>query len=111
MDLETQLELARGSVTNLITKELKDSNLVKVETTAWIQFKAEDENGDGNIIRDDMVDKAFNSRIMEVFKGSNLNEIIEEMFAHMKIKLKIQHWRTADLCLIESHSWISISIS
>ena len=47
MDLETQLELARGSVTNLITKELKDSNSVKVQMTAWILFKVEDEVGMG----------------------------------------------------------------
>ena len=35
-----------------------------------------------------MVDKAFNSRMMEVFQRSNLNEIINEMFAHMKTQGK-----------------------
>ena len=34
------------------------------------------------------VDKAFNRWMMEVFKGSNLNEIINEMFAHMRMQIE-----------------------
>ena len=58
-----------------------------MQTTTWIRFKVEVEVGDGNVRRVDMVDKAFNSRMMEVFKGSNLNEIINEMFAHMRMQI------------------------
>ena len=58
-----------------------------MQTTIWIRFKVEVEVGDGNVRRVDMVDKAFNSRMMEVFKGSNLNEIINEMFAHMRMQI------------------------
>ena len=46
--------------------------------------------------------------MMEVFKGSSLNEIIEEMLAHMKTQVE-------NLALANSRfvscSWISISIS
>ena len=84
--METFFTETRGSVTNLTTKALKDMDSAKVQTTTWISFKVEveDGDGDGNVIRVDTVDKAFNSRMMEVFKGSNLKEIISEMFAHMK---------------------------
>ena len=71
-----------------MNEELKDLDSAKVETTAWIRFKIEVEDGDGNIIRVDMVDKAFNSRMIEVFKGSDLNEKIEEMDAHMKTQVE-----------------------
>ena len=46
----------------------------------------EDENG--NIIGVDRVDKAFNSWMTDIFQGSDLNEIIEEMFTHMKTQIK-----------------------
>ena len=39
MDVETFLKETRGSVTNLITKELQDLDLAKVQTTAWIQLR------------------------------------------------------------------------
>ena len=89
-DVEIFFTGTRRSVTNLITKDLKDLDSAKVQTTAWIRFKAEaeDGDGDGNIVRDNTVDKAFISQMMEVFKGSNLNEIIKEMFAHMKAQVE-----------------------
>ena len=61
MFVETFLGESRGSVTNLITKELKDLVSAKVQMTAWIPFKVEVEDGDGNINRVNMVDKVFNS--------------------------------------------------
>ena len=88
MDVEPFRGETRGSITNLITKELKDLDLTKVQTTTWIRFKVEVEDGDENLIRADMVDKAFNSQMMEMFKGSDLNEIIEEMFPQMRMEIK-----------------------
>ena len=46
------------------------------------------EDGNGNIIRVDKVDKVFNSQMTEVFQGSNLDEVIDEMFAHMKTQIE-----------------------
>ena len=68
MDVETFLKETRGSVTNLITKELQDLNSVKVQTTTWIRFKVVVEDGDGDVVRVDTVKKAFHSRITEVFQ-------------------------------------------
>ena len=61
MFVETFLGESRGSVTNLITKELKDLVSAKVQMTAWIPFKVEVVDGDGNVNRVNMVDKVFNS--------------------------------------------------
>ena len=61
------LKETRESVANLITKELKDLDSAKVQTTAWIQFEVEVEGEDGGYIKVNAVKKAFNSRMMEVF--------------------------------------------
>ena len=45
-------------------------------------------DGDGNIIRVDADDKLFNSRMIEVDKGSDLDEILDEMFAHMMTQIE-----------------------
>ena len=82
MDVETFFRETRGSIINLLSRELCDLDSVKVQTTAWIRFKVEVEDENRNIIRVDMADKAFDTS--EVFQGSNLEEVIDEMFAHMK---------------------------
>ena len=61
MDVETFFGETRGSVINLTSRELRDLNSVKVQPTAWIRFKIEVKDEDGNIIRVDMVDKAFST--------------------------------------------------
>ena len=88
MDVETFLKVTRGSVANLMTKELQDLDSAKVQITPWIQFKVEVDDGDGDIVRVDMVKKVFNSQMTEVLQESDLGEIIEEMFTHMKTQVK-----------------------
>ena len=61
MDVETFLKEARENFANLITKELQDLDLAKVQSTAWIQFKVEIEGEDGSVIKVDEVRKAFSS--------------------------------------------------
>ena len=48
--------------------------------------EVEDENG--NVIVVDRVEKAFNSRMTDIFQGSDLNEVIEEIFSHMKLQFE-----------------------
>ena len=86
--METFLKEPTGFVTNLITKEHQDLDSVKVQTDAWIQFKVEVEGKDGSINKVNEVRKLFNRWMMEVFQGSDLGEIIEEMFVHMKTQVE-----------------------
>ena len=88
MDVRTFLGEIRGSVANLMSRELHGLDAMKVQTTTWILFKIEVEDGDGNIIKVDTVNKAFNSRMMEVFQRSNLEEVIDEMFTHVSMQIE-----------------------
>ena len=89
MDVETSFGESRGSVTNLMAKEFQDLDVVIVQMTAWIRFKIEAEDGDRDIIRVNKVDKSFNNQMIELFQGSNLDEIIDEMLTHMRMQVKI----------------------
>ena len=60
----------------------------KVQTTAWIRFRQTLEDDFVNIIGFDRIELPFNSRMTEIFQGSNLNEIVNEMFAHMKTEIE-----------------------
>ena len=88
MDVETFFGEIRGNVASLITKELQDLDLVKVQTIAWIRFKVEVDGQDGSVMRVNIVDKAFISQMVEVFKGNDLGEIFEEMFPHMRMQVE-----------------------
>ena len=82
MDVGTLLKEARGSVANLITKELQDLDSAKVQMTTWIRLKVEVEDRNGDV-RVDTIKKAFNSQMTEVFQRSNLSEIIKgEVHSH-----------------------------
>ena len=59
-----------------------------MRTTASVQFKVETEGEDGSVINIDEVRKAFNSHMTEVFQGSDLGEIIKEMFAQLKTQVE-----------------------
>ena len=65
-----------------------DLGSAKVQTTLWIRFIQALEDDFGNIIGSDRVEKPFNSRMMEIHQGSDLNEIIDEMLAHMKTQIE-----------------------
>ena len=96
MDVETFFGKIRGSVTNLTVKELQDLDSAKVQMTAWVRFRVEGK--DGNVMWINMLDKVFKGRMMKVFQGSDVGEIIEEMFA---FKAKFNDWRRmANLLLI-----------
>ena len=51
---------------------------VRAQTTTWIRLKKDDE----------LVELAFNSRMMNVYNLNDLNEIVDDMINHMKEKIK-----------------------
>ena len=60
----------------------------KVEMTTWIRFIQALYDDFGNIIGAGRVEKPFNSKMTEIHQGSDLNEIINEMLAHMKMQIE-----------------------
>ena len=59
-------------------------NSARVQTATWIRFIQEFDN----VVEIDRVGMAFNSRMVEVHQGSDLDGIVDEMIAHMKTQIK-----------------------
>ena len=65
MDVDTFFNRIRQ---NLIGLKLTDLSSARVQTTAWIRLRQALEDDFGNIIGSDRVEKAFNSRMTEIFQ-------------------------------------------
>ena len=57
---------------------LRKAKSAKVQTTTWIRFKQDN----------DLIELAFNSRMMSVYNLSEINEIANEMIAHMREQIE-----------------------
>ena len=77
MDPDTFLNRTRRFLIDLLKKESR-TGAVRAQTTTWIRFKKDDE----------LVELAFNSRMMSVYNLSNMDEIVNEMIAHMKEQIQ-----------------------
>ena len=78
MDVDTIFSRIREGLIELIKRELNDLNSARIQTTTWIRF-ARDE---------DRAELAFNSRMTNVHRGSDLDQIVDGMIAHMKTQIK-----------------------
>ena len=78
MDADTFFNRTRGELIRLITREQTDLNSARVQMTTWIR----------SIKDDDRVELAFNSRMTNVHRGSDLDQIVDEMIAHMKTQIE-----------------------
>ena len=78
----------RQNLIDLVNRELTDLGSAKVQTTASIRFIQALEDDFGNIIGSDRVEKPFHSKMTEIHQGSDLDEIINEMLAHMETQIE-----------------------
>ena len=62
---------------DLLKRESR-TGAVRAQTMTWIRFRKDDE----------LVELAFNSRMTNVYNLSNLDEIVNEMIAHMKEQIE-----------------------
>ena len=69
--------------------------------TARIRFIQSLEDDFGNVIGADRVDKAFNSKMTEIHQGSDLDELVNEMLAHMKMQIENPALRNSRLVFDE----------
>ena len=67
MDVDTFFSHIKGDLISLIARELTDLNSARMQTTAWIRFTKDD----------DQVELAFNSRMTDVHRGSDLDQIVD----------------------------------
>ena len=78
MDVDTFFSRMREGLIELIKRELNNLNSARIQTTTWIRF----------IKDDDRVELALNSRMTSVYQGSDLDQIVDGMIAHMKTQIE-----------------------
>ena len=66
----------------LIERELKTRTSARIQTTAWIRFVRDNEEGQGRI------ELAFNSSMTSVYRGSETDQIVDRMIANMKFQIE-----------------------
>ena len=84
MNVDTFFSRIRGELISLINRELTNLNSARVQMTTWIRFIQEFED----LVEIDRVELAFNSRMTKVHRGSDLDEIVDGMIAHMKTQIE-----------------------
>ena len=77
MDPDTYYNIIRSQLIVTLKKE-SSGRSVKIQTTAWIRFKQDEE----------LVELAFNSKMMNVHNLSEIEEIVDKMIAHMREQIK-----------------------
>ena len=66
----------------MIKRELKTRTSARIQTTTWIRFIRNDEEGQGR------VELAFNSLMTSVYRGSKPDQIVDGMIANMKFQIE-----------------------
>ena len=88
MDVDSFFDWIRQNLINLMNRKLTDLGSAMVQMTVWIRFIQALEDDFGNVIESDRVRLPFNSRMTEIHQGSDLNEIVNEMFTHMQTQIE-----------------------
>ena len=77
MDLDTFFNRIGTFLIDLLRRESK-TGAIRSQTTTWIRFRKDDE----------LVELAFNSRMMNVYNLSDSGEIVNEMIVHVKQQIE-----------------------
>ena len=77
MDPDTFFSRVRRFLMDLIKKESR-MGAIRSQTTTWIRFRKDGE----------LLELAFDSRMVNVYNLSDMNEIVNEMIAHMKQQIE-----------------------
>ena len=91
-DVDTYMEQITPYLKTLIKQQIREMGSAKVQLCMWVKWKktekieqAEDIPGE---VHEILVEKAFNSKMMEIFQGSNIDEILEQLFAYIKTQIE-----------------------
>ena len=82
IDVDTFFNRIGKRLIELIERELKTQTSARIQTTAWIRFVREDEEGQ------ERVELAFNSLMTSVYRGSETDQIVDGMIANMKFQIE-----------------------
>ena len=82
IDVDTFFNRIRKGLIELIKRELKTRTSARIQTTAWIRFVRDDERDQ------ERVELASNSLMTIVYRGSDLDQIVDGMIANMKCQIE-----------------------
>ena len=82
IDVDTFFNRIGKRLIELIERELKTRTSARIQTTAWIRFIRDDEEGQ------ERVELAFNSLMTSVYRGSETDQIVDGMIANMKFQIE-----------------------
>ena len=82
IDVDTFFNRIRKELIRLIKRELKTRTSARIQTTAWIKFVRDDEEGQ------ERVELAFNSLMTSVYRGSEMDQVVDGMIANMKFQIE-----------------------
>ena len=82
IDVDTFFNRIKKELIELIERELKTRTSARIQTTSWIRFVRDDEEGQ------ERVELAFNSLITSVYRGSAMDQIVDGMIANMKFQIE-----------------------
>ena len=82
IDVDTFFNRIRKGPIELIKRELKTRTSARIQTTAWIRFVRDDEEGQ------ERVELAFNSLMTSVYRGRKPDQIVDRMIANMKFQME-----------------------
>ena len=82
IDVDTFFNRIEKRLIELIELELKTRTSARIQTTTWIRFIRNDEEGQ------ERVELAFNSLMMSVYRGSETDQIVDGMIANMKFQIE-----------------------
>ena len=82
MDVDTFFNRIRKGLIELFKRELKTRTSARIQTTAWIRFVRDDEEGQ------ERVELTFNSLMTSVYQGSKPDQIVDGMIANMEFQIE-----------------------
>ena len=82
IDVDMFFNRMRKELIGLIKQELKTRTSARIQTTAWNKFVRNDEEGQ------ERVELAFNSLMTSVYRGSEMDQIVDGMIANMKFQME-----------------------
>ena len=82
IDVDTFFDRIGKRLIELIKRELKTRTSARIQTTGWIRFLGDDKEGQ------ERVELAFNSLMTSVYRGSEMDQIVDGMIANMKFQIE-----------------------
>ena len=103
-DVDTYIERITPHIKKLVEEQVGELGSAKVQLSMWVKWKKQEEiaiqldpeeiqklgisEGQAPGVYDIIVEKVFNNKMTEVFQGSNIEELLQNMFAYIKTQIE-----------------------